>query len=168
MTAPPRPLRSAAEWLVHVALAFAAWMAFTLRVAPNELAVGAVAAAIAGSASLVVWRHNGATFRGAARHVAQAWRLPWASVTGTVQIFGVLARHLAGRPAPSLLLALPIDVGARDDPRDRARRALAVAYLSATPDSVALGIDLERGLLWVHMLRRAAPSTLARNLGVRA
>lgn len=160
-----RRLRSPAEWLVHAALAFAAWVAFTERVTATELAAGVVAASIAGTASLLVWANNGATFRGAWGSVAQAWRLPKYALTGTWEVLGVLARHLAGHPAPSLLLSARLDVG--DDPRSRARQALAVAYTTVTPNFIVLGIDHERGLLWYHQIRRSEVPRMTVNLGVR-
>jgi multisubunit Na+/H+ antiporter MnhE subunit len=167
MTAAPRSLRSAAEWLAHASFSFAAWLAFTGKASASELAAGAIAAAIAGTASLVVWSRNGATVRGASGWLLQAWRLPKYAVTGTWEILAAMAGHLAGRPAPSLLLSAPFEVGG-DDPLSRMRRALAVAYTTATPNFVVLGIDRERGLIWYHQLRRSPIPRMALNLGVRS
>jgi hypothetical protein len=162
-----RAFRRAAEWLGHAALAFVGWLAFTQRLTSTELAAGALAACVAGTASLIVWSHNLATFRGEARALAQVWRLPKYALTGTWEILSVLAAHLAGRRAPSLLGCVRYE-DRGDDPRSRARRALAVAYTTITPNFLVLGVDLERGLLWYHQLRRSPVPRMTVNLGARA
>jgi multisubunit Na+/H+ antiporter MnhE subunit len=161
-----RPLRIAAEWTVHATLALAAWFAFTQRLSKGELLAGLVAAALAGTASRLVWAHNTATFAGAGRALLQAWRLPWYALVGTGEVLGVLLRHLTGRPAPSLLLSVPFDAGG-GDARSQARRALAVTYTTITPNFIVLGIDRERGLLWYHQLRRGPVPRMTRALGAR-
>jgi multisubunit Na+/H+ antiporter MnhE subunit len=158
--------RAAAEWTGHALLAFGAWLAFTQRLAPTELLAGAAAAAVAGFAGRLVWAHNGATFQGEARSLLQAWRLPWYALQGTAEILAVLGRHLAGRPAPSLLLSVPFEAGG-DDPRSAARRALAVTYTTITPNFICIGVDRRRGRLWYHQLRRGSVPRMTVALGAR-
>jgi hypothetical protein len=160
------PHRRAAEWSLHVAVAYAVWLALTQRGAPSELGVGAAVAALAALASHVVWSRNGATFWGAGRLLAAGWQVAWYAVTGTFEILGVLFRQLAGRRAPSLLLSVRFDAGGGDAPA-RARRALAVAYTSMTPNFIVLGVDRERGLLWYHQLERSDVPDMTRKLGAR-
>jgi multisubunit Na+/H+ antiporter MnhE subunit len=159
-------LRAAGEWVGQSLVAMGAWMVFTARPSATELAAGAVASAVAGAVSRLVWAHNGAMLTGAGRSLLQAWRLPAAALTGTWEILSVLVRHLAGAPAPSLLLSVPFDVG-DDGPRAEARRALAVTYTTITPNFIVLGIDRRRGLLWYHQIRRGPVLRLTVELGAR-
>lgn len=164
----PRPhvRRPAAEWIAHLAVAYAAWLAFTQRGAPTELAAGAAVAVLAAVASQVVWSRNGATFWGAERLLLAGWQVAWYAVTGTSEILGVLFRQLAGRRAPSLLLAVRFDAQG-GEAHAQARRALAVAYTSMTPNFIVLGVDRRRGLLWYHQVKRGEIPAMTRLMGAR-
>jgi hypothetical protein len=79
-------------------------------------------------------------------------------------VFVILARHLfTGQKAHSLVIERPFEIGPEDDPRAAARRALAVAYVTATPRAVVLGFDAERGTVSYHLLAPGpVPSVLER------
>jgi hypothetical protein len=49
-------------------------------------------------------------------------------------------------------VAVPFRYGSSDDPEDAARRALLVAGLSVTPNSVVVGVDADRDEVLVHQL----------------
>jgi hypothetical protein len=73
---------------------------------------------------------------------------------------------IGGKPAKSLLLAVPYDaVG--DDPGDAAKRALAIAYTTSTPNFIVLGIDLSRGMLVFHQIERGPVLEIVKRLGAR-
>ncbi len=159
-------LRSAAEWGVHGAVAYCAWITLTQRAVASELLVGAVVAVLAAVASHVVWSRNGATFWGAGRIVLSGWQVIRYAATGTFEILGVLFRHLAGRRAPSLLLSVRFEPGG-PDALAQARRALAVAYTSMTPNFIVLGLDRQRHLLWYHQVKRGEIPEMTRRMGAR-
>jgi hypothetical protein len=162
----PTARRRAAEWGFHLATGYAVWIALTQRLAPSEVVVGAPVAILAAVASHLVWSQNGATFAGTGRLLLTGWQVVPYAVTGTLEILGVLARKLAGRPAPSLLCSARFDVGGAG-PRAQARRALAIAYTSMTPNFIVLGVDREHGLLWYHQLERSDVPDMTRKLGAR-
>jgi len=88
-------------------------------------------------------------------------------ITGTFEIFRVLLRQLlGGRPAASLLLAVPYDA-LGDDPGDAAKRALAIAYTTGTPNFIVLGIDRQRGTLVFHQIERSPILAMLKRLGAR-
>ena len=64
--------------------------------------------------------------------------------TAVVQLVRPRARH--GR-----FFAVPF-AGDRRDPEDSARRALAEALGSFAPNTIVVGVDVERGLMLVHQL----------------
>ncbi len=162
----PNARRRAAEWGVHVAVAYAAWLAFTQRLAASELGVGALVAVLAAVASYLVWSRNGATFWGAGKFLLTGWQVARYAVTGTFEILGVLVRRLAGRRAPSLLLSVRFEPGGRDA-LAQTRRALAVAYTTMTPNFIVLGVDRQRGLLWYHQVKRSDIPAMTRRMGAR-
>jgi hypothetical protein len=80
----------------------------------------------------------------------------------------VLARQILLRdPAPSLFYSVPFDAGGDDD-ESSFRRALAIAWTTATPNFVVVGIDRERGLLVYHQIRRSDVPEMTKRLGVRS
>ena len=70
------------------------------------------------------------------------------------------------KPADSLLLAVPYEA-LGDDPGDAAKRALAIAYTTSTPNFIVLGIDKERGTLVFHQIERGPVLEVLKRLGAR-
>ena len=95
------------------------------------------------------------------------WRLPKYMVTGSWEIFEVLFRQLfGGKPAESLMLAVPYEaVG--DDDASAALRALAITYTTATPNFVVIGVDHQRRQLVFHQVKRSKVLQITKNLGAR-
>ncbi len=143
------------------------WAALVGQASLPELAAGAAAAILSSYAWSLSARRSRVAFRPRLRWLAEAWRIPKAMLVGTWQIFSVLARQLLWRqPAPSLFLSVPFEVGGAD-PASAARRALAVAYNTVTPNFIVVGIDRQRGRLVYHQLQRGAVFKLTANLGAR-
>ena len=145
-----------------------AWLLFAGKLTPAELFVGALCALAAAVASEIAWGTHLTAFGANFRALAQAWRLPWLIVHDTVVIMKVLLRHLFTRhEAQSLMLTVPFDVGATDNPDDAARRALAIGYTTMTPTTVVLGIDYRTRRMLFHLLERSPLPKMTRILGAR-
>lgn len=154
-------------WAVSLVLSFGAWILFVGKIGWNELLAGGIASALAATAAHIVWAQHVAGFRGNLGWLLQMWRLPIYAVTGTGEIFAVLFRQLlGGKPAPSLILAVPFDTGGDDD-ESAARRALAIAYTTSTPNFIVIGIDMKRGHLVYHQIERSPILQVTRELGAR-
>lgn len=163
-----RGRRAIVAWIVEYALALGLWFVFAGKLELNELWVGAIAAALAATASHLVRGEHIALFTAEPRWLAQVWRVPKSIVVDTYSILVVLARQLVlRRPAGSRLVAVAFRVGGHE-PRSATRRALAVAYTTLTPGMVVLGLDRERGLLVYHELEPSEVPELTRRLGARA
>jgi multisubunit Na+/H+ antiporter MnhE subunit len=149
----------------QVALFLALWLALVGAVSAHEALVGLAVAVVAAVGSTIAWPRR--PVAADARSIAQLWRFPKVAAVGTWEILAVLARQLVRRiPAESLLLTVPFDGGEGD--RGETRAALAVAYTSATPNFVVLGIDRERKLLVYHQVRRSPVPEMTRRLGAKA
>ena len=135
------------------------------------VAVGLTITAVTGAARLMQVK-----FRPSLRELAQAWRIPWGAVSGTAGVMVALCSNCSrSRGAPSLLVAVPFDVGG-DDARSAGRRTLALTYSTITPNSIVLG-TVKRGegvadpfetevLLYLEV--HPAPVTqMLKNLGAR-
>ena len=143
------------------------WFLFVGKAEWAELIAGTAGAAIAASAVQIVWAQHIAGFRDNAGWVLEMWRLPKYMVTGSWEIFEVLFKQLfTGKRAESLLLAVPYEATGEDD-ASAARRALAVAYTTSTPNFVVVGVDRNRGQLVFHQIKRSPILQVTKNLGAR-
>ena len=155
------------SWLALWTSSFALMMLYVGKIAADEVLSAAIASVITAMASKVVLERHIAPLRTQWRHFAQVWRVPKYVVTGTWEICSVLAGDIFGRSrAESLICAVPFDSGGDDD-ESAFRRALAVAWTTATPNFVILGIDRQRGLLVYHQVRRSPIPEMAKRLGAR-
>jgi multisubunit Na+/H+ antiporter MnhE subunit len=154
-------------WAVHFVVLLGAWFLFVGKIEWSELIVGTVGAAVAASAAQIVWSQHMAAFRDNAGWVLQMWRLPKYMITGSWEIFEVLFRQLfGGKRAESLMLAVAYEaIG--DDDASAARRALAVAYTTSTPNFIVVGVDRKRGHLVFHQIKRSPILQVTKNLGAR-
>ena len=154
-------------WAVSFALSFGAWILFVGKIGWNELLAGGMASGLAATAARIVWAQHIAGFRGNLGWLLEMWRLPIYAVTGTAEIFAVLFRQLfGGKPAESLVLAVPFDAGGDDD-ESAARRALAVAYTTSTPNFIVIGVDMKRRQLVYHQIERSPILQITKDLGAK-
>lgn len=155
------------SWIVQFVIALGLWHVYVGKLQRNEALFGVACAVIAAFAGQIVFEKHIAPLRAQWRNVAQLWRMPKYLIVGTWEILAVLARQLFLRDAaPSLFYSVPFDAGGDDD-ESAFRRALAVAYTTATPNFVVVGIDRERGLLVYHQIRRSDVPEMTRRLGAR-
>lgn len=107
-------------------------------------------------------------FRFRARDLLQAWRLGGYAVTDTVKVLHALGRQLFTPGGADSYLGLARYKDVHDSPLAAGRRALAVAYVSSTPNSIVLDIMREEGAVLFHQVQRGPVNALAQNLGVGA
>lgn len=146
---------------------FGSWIVFSFTVHAQELVVGACCALLAGGFAVFAGSQEPTPFRPSPRDLLQGWRLPWNAITDSVTISLTLLRSLWGRGPAPLYRAVPFRAGSEHNPRDTARRVLAVAYTSVTPNSVVVGVDMHRSLLLYHQIECNPTPVLTRNLGAR-
>jgi hypothetical protein len=80
-------------------------------------------------------------------------------------VFRVLVLHVTGRRrVRGTWHAVPLRHGREGNPRDAARRALAIAAVSVSPNSVVVGVDPDRDELVFHQLS-SSPQEIETTLG---
>lgn len=162
-----RATRYAAQgMLVCVALAVF-WLACVFTVRWHELLVGAGAVLLSVVSTLFVVRTLPLEFRPTPGEILQIWRVAGYVVIDLAQITYVLLLDLAGRRAPSIFRSAPWGP-AQNNGRDTAKRALAVAYTTVSPNCVVVGIDCGRHQILMHNLKRSPVPQMMRNLGAGA
>lgn len=158
--------RSGAKLLTTTAVFYAIYLLYASTLAPTELVAGIGAAVVSAIAASVFGAMGIVQFRPRFRDLVECWRIPWYAVEGTVELFRALARQLfTSKGADSLVRAVPFAVGEDDDPKAMARRALAVAYTTMTPNFVVFGITHNQALLLYHQVLSGPVLKMTINLG---
>jgi len=136
------------------------WVACVSTVRPDELLLGLGALVLSVTSCLFVVRTLPLQFQPRLRDIALIGRLPAYVAIDLVQITWVLLRDLAGRRAPSLFRSAPWEP-VRNNGRDTAKRALAVAFTTVSPNCIVVGIDCGRRQILLHQLRKSpVPATI--------
>jgi hypothetical protein len=131
------------------------WVVLDYSVATDELLAGAGAAALGAALAELAAEQARTRFRMRLRWLAPALRLPGDTVRDTMIVLAALGRRLlTGRQPNSGYRELPVAYG-DDTAAGQTRRALLIGGQSVAPNSFALGLDAERGVMVVHQLVRA-------------
>lgn len=140
------------------------WTACVASFSAHELIIGIPATALSVAFCLFVVHKLELRFRPSLADLAEIWRLPWYVTVDVAQVVWVLLQDLAGKRAPSLFRATPWRVN-EDSGRGTARRVLAIAYTTVSPNLIVVGIDCEHGQLLFHQLVASKVPVMTRNLG---
>jgi hypothetical protein len=144
-------LRRLRFWIAWYVPLVALWLAFVNTLAPEEVAVGLVAAAVAATAAEVVRTQELVRFRMDPRWLRGLAGLPWQTVRDTWLLAVALWGHLNGRPVRGVVRVVPFPSEA-DDARSAARRALVTAVASVAPNTIVVGVEGAEGEMIVHQL----------------
>jgi multisubunit Na+/H+ antiporter MnhE subunit len=144
--------RRVGSWLVWWVLMMSFWVMLDDSISTDELLAGAGAAVLAALLAELVTYQAATRFRMRIEWLAPALSLPGEMVRDTVTVYRALWRRLAhGEQPPSAVLELPVRYG--DDSAEGAtRRVLLIGGTSVAPNTFALGIDKDRGVMVVHRL----------------
>lgn len=155
--------------LLFAIVAMAAlWIVFVAGVHAPEMLVGALSIAASTAFLSLMWRaqEDHVLFRAA--DVAQVWRVPAQVAGDALVILKVLWQDLFSASREPSFYELHRFDGGPPCPELLGRELLAVAYLTASPNSIVLGIDERKSMLMVHQLAPTPLPELARRLGAGA
>ncbi len=142
------------------------WLVATTHL--DEMIVGAAVVVLATLFLLLVHRAQANAIQLHWKDVAQGWRIPWYMVCDTGMVTLVLLRDLLHlRPAGSYYRVCGFECSRRD-PAILGRGVLATIYMTATPNSIVLGIDPKSSRMLVHQLERAPVPKMVRALGAQS
>ncbi len=161
--APLRLLWTAFECAVY----FGAWWLFTGSTPISEIVLGAVTVVLALIGSHLVRARLGAKIRGNLTAIAQVWRVPSLVVSGSVDLFKVLARDLRGSAKAKSLLRAVRFVHTGTGASDQTFQALATAYTTVSPNFVVIDVDPHARVLLFHQLAPTPIPKLTVNLGAK-
>lgn len=127
------------------------WLLLTDNSGWREMACGAVAAAISLVATVLFsWKFK-ANFRMRAKFLKGVVHLPKQLFTDTGLLLLTVARRFGGARAASGIVVVPFRRGG-NMPLPRMRRALAITYMTITPNTLVLGISQDPELFVFHTI----------------
>ncbi len=134
----------------------------------HEMMVGAGVVVLATLFLLLVRRSQPNPIQLDWKDVAQGWRIPSYMVCDTWVVIRVLLREVLHlRPAGSHYRVCGFKCSKRD-PAILGRGVLATIYMTATPNSIVIGIDPQSSKMLFHQLERASGPKMARALGAQS
>jgi multisubunit Na+/H+ antiporter MnhE subunit len=137
--------------VAELVLVTAGWLLFAGSLALAEVVTAVVVGGAAAAGGALLRHHVGHQHRGAARWARHLPRMLARAVLESWVVTVELVRTLRGHAPRSQLRALPFEVGA-DRADDVGRRVLTTIGLTMQPNSVVLGFDADRGVVFVHEL----------------
>lgn len=136
------------------------WFLFAYQLSIIELIVGGVAAVLTLGALGLSLHAVPLRFKPEARWLSRVVVLPVTVVKDMMVLLRALARLAAGKRIHSLFQVTHFPATA-EGPRENAKRVLAVAFTTVSPNSIVVGIDRKTGLLLFHELEKTTlPKTL--------
>jgi multisubunit Na+/H+ antiporter MnhE subunit len=145
-----RRLLSALAWWP---LLFGVWVLLITVRSPAELLIGVGFAGIATAGVEAARRAGVVRFRPRPSWLLPFVQVPYRIVTETATVFATLPGTVRrGAPSTQRLRAIAFEGGAAYDARSQARRALALWLASSSPNTIALGVDIDADVLVVHEL----------------
>ena len=161
-TAHPAKLRNV---LFIVVLMAGEWVLLVAGVKRNEMIVGLFSVMPAAAFLCLVLRTQKMELNFQVRDVCSLWRVPWYILTNTFTLIDVLGKELLGMQGAGSYYRVSGFKTSKTDPTLVARRVLATAYTTVSPNSIVIGIDYEQSRLLLHQVKRDEVSTMTKRLG---
>ncbi len=141
------------------------WILLVAGTHIHEMIVGAASVLASGVFLFVVHRTSTLHTDFRLADIAKGWSIPWDVIRDMFVVTIVLFKDLFGiEKAQSLFRVVGFQT-AKKDPVLVARRVLAIAYTSASPNTIVLGIDYTRSRMLFHQLKRAPLPEMTDDLG---
>jgi hypothetical protein len=162
-----KPLRTISAGVLTLSLIVMAaeWILLVAGTKRDEMIVGALCLLAAGLFLQLVYRAEQQKLDIRLKDLATCWRLPWYVLSDTRVVTLVLLKDLFGIKRASSFYRVCGFKTAKDDPLLAARRVLATAFTTVTPNSIVIGIDYEQSRMLFHQLQRSRVSKMTQELG---
>jgi multisubunit Na+/H+ antiporter MnhE subunit len=150
---------------LSVAVMALEWILLVAGVKRDEMIVGALCVIAAVLFLQFVYRAERQKLDIRLKDLATSWRLPWYILTDAWVITLVLLKDLLGIKRASSFYRVCGFKTSKTDPLLSARRVLATAFTTVTPNSIVIGIDYEQSRMLFHQLQRSSVSKMTQELG---
>ena len=144
------------------------WIVLVAGLPSQEAVLGAISAVLTTLFIFSMWRAQDSHVEWHARDVLEIIHVPAQIVHDALLIIGILVRDLLGRHAAGSQYIVYAFDASPSSPRKAAREVLAVTYMTASPNSIVLGIHPKRNLVLLHQLADTPLPAMMRHLGAGA
>ena len=143
------------------------WVWLVVGTHLDEMIVGAAVVVVATLFLLLVHRSQPNAIQLHWKDVVQGWRIPWYMASDTWVVTLIFFKDLLHlRSAGSYYRVCGFKCSKRD-PAILGRGVLTTIYMTATPNTIALGIDPQSSRMLFHQLERTSVPKMARALGAQ-
>ncbi len=160
----PEPLRPK-HYAAIAAAMFVLWLVFVAGFKPQEMLVGALSTAASAAFLAFVWQARPAQVNLRPSDLAQIVHVPASIAQDALLVVRVLWQDLTGRRKAESVYAVYGFEASERDRLLRGREVLAVTYMTASPNTIVLGVDQRERLLLLHQLKATSLPAMARDLG---
>lgn len=148
-------------------LAPALWIIFVGSSNLHELIVGAVASLATVVFVTFVCRCSNEELTLRLRDLIQLWRIPWYIAIDVYVVTLVVVRDLLQlQRAQSLYRVCGFDTSVHD-PARQARTVMAIAYTTASPNTIVIGIDPTQSRMLFHQIKSSKVPEMTKALGAK-
>jgi hypothetical protein len=154
-------------WAFVGTLMAAEWIMLVAGTKLHEMIVGAASLVAAAIFLYAVDRTETQRLGFEWSDVAAGWRVPSYLISDLHEITVALLRDLLGKGKVGSFYRVCHFKTAKASPQLVARRVLATAYTSATPNSIVIGIDYNQNRLLMHQVVRRPVTKMAQSLGAK-
>lgn len=154
----PSLLTWASQWVL--------WLIFADNVGFRELVVGGAASVISTFLVILFLARTSERFRLKSKSLIQALDIPGVLLHDTWILLRTITLRLLGKQTPSQIVSVPFHAGG-NDPDSRGCRALAITFLTLTPNTLVLGILKKENLLFFHTLVPQPLPSFMNKMGAR-
>jgi len=141
------------------------WILLVTGVKRNEMIVGLASVLLASTFLCAILRSQSIELNFMMRDVCTVWRIPWYILTNTFTLCDVLLRDVFTSERAGSYYRVSGFKTSKTDPTLVARRVLATAYTTVSPNSIVIGIDYEQSRLLLHQVKRDKVSAMTKELG---
>lgn len=152
---------------ITAALLAVGWIGFVGSVHLHEMVVGLVVVALSTAFCRLIYRSEKLAVDLRMRDVLQGWHIPGYVLSKCAEITWVLVNDLCGKRAGSYYRVCGFRGGTRD-PIAVGRSALAVAYTTAAPNFIVIGIDVHQNHMLFHQIERTEIAAMTKALGAQS
>ena len=143
------------------------WIAFVNTLNPHELLIGALASLATVLFTTFVCRLSTQDFSLHPSDVIQLWRIPWYIVVDVYVVTVVVFKDLFSlEEAQSLYRVCGFDTSVHDPVR-KARTVMAIAYTTASPNIIVVGIDPTQSRMLFHQVKSGKVPEMTKALGAK-
>jgi multisubunit Na+/H+ antiporter MnhE subunit len=143
------------------------WILLVGGIRLDEMIVGAAVVLVSAAFLSHLWSVESLRLDFCWADVRTCWRIPWYVASDIGKVVVVFLKDVSGIEAAKSLYRVCGFKTSKSDARLVARRVLATAYSTMTPNSIVIGIDYRQSRMLFHQIVRSPVAQMMKELGAQ-